>query len=247
MMPGLRRANAVVGVIHLAQAAAIAALSNGFAIPVLVAFQGGPPGTPLPAEQRVFSVSYGAGVVVFLLLAAGDHLLVAAPRLVNWYEANLRRGINYVRWAEYSISASVMIVLIAMLTGIVGLYALLGLVAVNASMIGFGLLMERTNQDRDTVVWLPFGLGCVAGTVPWVAMAIAFGGAVQEGSGPPGFVFAIFASLFIFFNCFALNQYLHYRRIGRWRDYLFAERGYLILSLLAKSALAWQVFAGTLA
>ena len=247
MISGLRRANIVVGLIHLAQAVAVAALSNGFAIPVVAAFQDGPPGTPLPAEQQVFSVSYGAGVVVFLLLAAADHLLVASPRIVNWYEANLRRGINYARWAEYSISASVMIVLIAMLTGITGLYALLGLFAVTASMIGFGLLMERMNQDRETAVWLPFGLGCVAGIVPWVAMAIAFGGAAEEGHGVPGFVFAIFASLFVFFDCFAVNQYLHYRRIGRWRDYLFAERGYLVLSLLAKTALAWQVFAGTLA
>lgn len=233
--------------IHLAQAAAITALSNDFAIPVVAAFQNGPPGTDLPAEQRVFSVSYGAGVVVFLLLAAADHLLVAAPRIVDWYEAKLRRGVNYARWAEYSVSASVMIVLIAMLTGITGLYALLGLFAVNASMIGFGLLMERMNHDREQVIWLPFGLGCVAGIIPWVAMGIAFGGAVQEGNGVPGFVFAIFASLFLFFNCFAVNQYLHYRRIGRWRDYLFAERGYLLLSLLAKTALAWQVFAGTLA
>lgn len=247
MISGLRRANAVVGLIHLVQAAAIAALSNGFAIPVVVAFQDGPPGTALPVEQRVFSVPYGAGVVVFLLLAAADHLLVASPRIVDWYEANLRRGINYARWAEYSISASVMIVLIAMLTGIVGLYALLGLFAVNAAMIGFGLLMERMNQDRETVVWLPFGLGCVAGIVPWVAMAIALGGAIQEGNGVPGFVLLIFASLFFFFNCFAVNAWLHHRRVGRWHDYHFAERGYLVLSVIAKTALAWQVFAGTLA
>jgi Heliorhodopsin len=46
---------------------------------------------------------------------------------------------------------------------------------------------------------------------------------------------------------FALNQWLQYRAVGRWRDYLFAERLNILLSLTAKSALAWQVFAGTLA
>jgi hypothetical protein len=35
--------------------------------------------------------------------------------------------------------------------------------------------------------------------------------------------------------------------VGRWRSYLFGERTYFVLSLVAKSALAWQVFAGTLA
>ena len=64
---------------------------------------------------------------------------------------------------------------------------------------------------------------------------------------PPAFVYAIFASLFVFFNVFALNMWLQYRRVGRWRSYLFGEKAYMVLSLVAKSALAWQVFAGTLA
>jgi len=46
---------------------------------------------------------------------------------------------------------------------------------------------------------------------------------------------------------FALNQWLQYRRVGRWGDYLFGEYVYVALSLVAKSALAWQVFGGTLA
>jgi hypothetical protein len=53
-------------------------------------------------------------------------------------------------------------------------------------------------------------------------------------------------SLFIFFNSFALNQWLQYRQVGRWRNYLFGERIYILLSLIAKSLLAWQIFAGTL-
>ena len=36
------------------------------------------------------------------------------------------------------------------------------------------------------------------------------------------------------------------KKWGKWRDYLFGERIYILLSLLAKSALAWQVFGGAL-
>ena len=64
---------------------------------------------------------------------------------------------------------------------------------------------------------------------------------------PPGFVYAIFVSLFVCFNSFAVNMVLQYARIGPWRNYLFGETAYIVLSLTAKSALAWQVFAGTLA
>jgi hypothetical protein len=90
--------------------------------------------------------------------------------------------------------------------------------------------------------------GCIAGIVPWVAIVVYV---VAPGSAssasPPGFVYGILVSLFVFFNIFALNQWLQYRARGRWRDYLYGEKAYIVLSLTAKSALAWQVFGGTLA
>ena len=58
---------------------------------------------------------------------------------------------------------------------------------------------------------------------------------------------AIIPTIFVFFNVFAINMVLQYKKVGRWKDYLFGERVYIILSLVAKTALAWQIFAGTLA
>jgi len=45
---------------------------------------------------------------------------------------------------------------------------------------------------------------------------------------------------------FAINMFLQYKKIGPWKNYLFGESMYVLLSLVAKSVLAWQVFAGTL-
>lgn len=47
-------------------------------------------------------------------------------------------------------------------------------------------------------------------------------------------------------NLFPVNMVLQYKKVGRWKDYLYGERGYIMLSLVAKSLLAWLVFAGTL-
>jgi hypothetical protein len=66
------------------------------------------------------------------------------------------------------------------------------------------------------------------------------------GASPPGFVYGIIVSLFLFFNCFAVNMILQYKQVGPWRDYLFGEKVYIILSLTAKTLLAWQVFANVL-
>jgi hypothetical protein len=137
-----------------------------------------------------------------------------------------------------------MIVLIAMLTGISDVAALIALFGVNASMIFFGAVQEKYERPGGSL--LPFWLGCIAGAVPWVAIGFYLftpGSAAQ----PPGFVYGIFISLFAFFNVFALNMWLQYRRVGRWRNYVQGEKVYVLLSLVAKSALAWQVFGGTLA
>lgn len=188
----------------------------------------------------------GPAVAAFLLLAALDHAFVAAPRAHRWYKRNLERGRNPARWYEYSLSASLMVVLIAMLTGVADAAALLAIFGVNAAMILFGLAMEEVNPPGRPVAWRPFVYGCIAGAVPWVAIGLQL--AYSEAQGEvPGFVYGIYVSLFVLFFSFAANMALHYARVGPWRRFQAAERGYLVLSLAAKSALAWQVFASTLA
>jgi hypothetical protein len=243
----LRGWNLAVGAAHLAQALAILLIAEEVSLPVDVSYLTGPPGAGEyggPAE--LFELQVAIVVAVFLLLAAIDHLSVASWGRA-WYERHVIRGINPARWWEYSISASLMIVLIAMLAGVREATALLALFGVNTAMILFGLAMERANLDRQTVDWRPFSYGCIVGIVPWLAIGMQIVVAGSEGSGPPGFVIAIFLTLFVLFNSFAVNMWLQYRGRGRWADPIFAERVYLILSLVAKSALAWQVYAGALA
>ena len=104
--------------------------------------------------------------------------------------------------------------------------------------------MEVVNEPGKPVWFTPFWFGCIAGIVPWIALVIYLFG---PGPDMPNFVYGVFVSIFIFFNLFALNQWLQYKQVGKWRDYIFGERAYLILSLSAKSALAWQIFGNTLA
>ena len=242
----LRRDNAIASVFHVAQAIAVLVLATDFALPVTAAYLAGPPGTPASDPVVLFDLPTGAAVAAFLALSALAHALVCTA----WwrrYLIDLGRSRNPARWVEYSFSSSLMIVLIAQLVGISDVAALLALFGVNASMILFGWLQERY-EDPGGGGWLPFVFGCIAGIVPWVAIGVyLLSPGSTSSASPPGFVYGIFVSLFLFFNVFALVQWLQYRARGRWRDYLRGERAYILLSLIAKSALAWQIFGGTLA
>ncbi len=239
----LRRWNLGLTVLHLAQAVAVLILASGFAITVIASYAQGPPGSDLADPERVLDVRIGVAIAVFLAFAAIDHLLTATV-LRRQYEAGLRRGINVFRWVEYSFSATIMIVLIGFYNGIVEISAVFGLIGANVAMILFGWLQEAMNPPgRSSTTMLPFYFGCVAGAAPWVAITWNL---VAAGGDVPDFVYGIFVSLFVFFMSFAVNQWLQYRELGRWRSYAFGEKGYLVLSLVAKSALAWQIFAGSL-
>lgn len=241
----LRRLNLFAGSLHLIQGTAMLALSNGISLPVTGAFGTGPPGQPLrpPVIEELFSYRLGPLVALFSLLSALFHFVVVSPPGRAPYLRDLARGQNRFRWVEYSLSSSLMVVLIAGITGITDVAALVGIFGVNAAMILFGWLMETKNRPGQPVDWSPFVFGCVAGVVPWLAVIIYLIGA---GAEVPGFVYGIFVSLFVLFNCFAVNQWLQYRARGRWNDYLFGERVFIWLSLVAKSLLAWQIFANVL-
>lgn len=240
----LRRDNVGMGILHLLQGIAVLALANGFSLPVTGAFMDGPPGSGAGVPRTLFEVPFAEGVAAFLILSGLAHFTIATPWGFRRYAADLARGRNTGRWIEYSVSASLMVVLIAMLTGISDVAALGAIFGVNAGMILFGLLQERYERPGGSL--LPFWLGSLIGAVPWIVIGIYLW-SPGSAAEPPGFVYAIYVSLFLFFNVFAVNMWLQYRRVGRWADYLYGERTYIVLSLVAKSALAWQVFAGTLA
>ena len=140
-----------------------------------------------------------------------------------------------------------MIVLIGMLCGLYDLAALIMAFVLTGVMNLCGLIMEVHNQVTQKTNWTSYWVGCIAGITPWVAIGIYFFASLAKAEGAvPSFVYVILPTLFVFFFSFALNMVLQYRKVGPWRDYLFGERMYVLLSLVAKSALAWQVFAGTL-
>jgi len=200
------------------------------------------------ASKVLFELPFGIMVALFLFISAAAHALISFPERLNAkYNADLEKGINQFRWFEYALSSSIMIVLIATLFGIYDIASLLLIFFVNASMNLFGLVMEQLNsgKDKNQVNWGPFVWGSIAGIAPWIAILL-----YMFGNGNfdrvPWFVWAIVGTYFVAFNTFPINMILQYKKIGKWKDYIYGERIYIILSLVAKSILAWLVLFGAM-
>jgi len=245
----LRRWNAIMAALHFIQGIAMFAISKDFKIPLTTTYLDFniEARTVLPVTSEALQLNLGHFISIFLFLSAFFHLLLILPKVYEWYIRNLKLKINYLRWIEYSLSSSVMIVAIAILCGMFDLPSLILIFGLNATMNLFGLMMELHNQTTEKTNWTAYIFGVIAGIIPWIVITMYFLGAVSSVStNIPAFVYGILISIFVFFNCFAINMFLQYKKIGPWKNYLFGEKAYIILSLVAKSALAWQIFSGTL-
>jgi hypothetical protein len=253
----LKRFNTAAGVLHIVQGITMLALGllldwsrdiYTFYLDIDIISISPPLFEVIPKPQIVFTVSYlGAILASFPLISAIAHFAIAYPKNES-YNENLKKGMNPYRWYEYAFSSSIMIVLIATFVGVWDFWSLAMIFVLNAMMIMFGYFMEFVNQFTEKTNWSPYILGCISGGTPWVVLYAYFIAAIgSTDTNPPTFVYFILFIYFILFNIFAINMVLQYKGVGRWKDYLYGERVYIILSFVAKTILAWLVFVGVFA
>jgi hypothetical protein len=244
--------NRNMGFLHLIQGTAILILSLTVSVfkdfrptvfgRFLEPYEGGGYG---PVTQALFDLPFGILVALFLLLSAAFHFIISGPYKAR-YLKSIDQGINPLRWYEYALSSSIMIVLLATMFGLLTIEAIILIFIINALMNLFGLLMEKMNPiARTETDWTPHWFGWVAGLAPWLMIVIYM---FNNGdlSMLPWFVIPGLLFYFLVFNLFAINQYLQYKKIGKWKDYIYGERMYVWLSLFGKSVLAWFIFLGIL-
>lgn len=244
--------NRNMGIMHLVQGVTILILAltvdvfKDFRPTIYARFlEGDGSGGYGPVTQEVFNLPFGILVALFLLLSAVFHFLISGPFRAQ-YLKSIDKGINTLRWYEYALSSSIMIVLLATMFGLLSLEAIILVFVINGLMNLFGLLMEKMNPlDRSETDWTPHWFGWIAGITPWLLIVIYM---FNNGdlSQLPWFVIPGLVFYFLTFNLFAFNQYFQYKKVGPWKDYIYGERMYVWLSLFGKSILAWFIFIGIL-
>lgn len=227
------------------------------------------------SNKELFSWRYNlATVLMFMpLITSGFHVIQAIlcralDAATSPYLLSIKNGINWVRWLEYSITASLMTWILAQLSGITNIYVLF-LVAVtgNVSLQWNGYLHElmfpfplplpckvpfhggRNHTVCQTACsdffrWTPMMNGFVIFVGQWSVLMCYFFRTIQTGD-VPWFVWLSFVGMLVTFLLFPLVQLLAtFRVITSWKTY---EVAFIILSLVSKFVLDWTLLFGTLA
>ena len=244
----LQTLNRLAGATHLIQAIALFFILNAETkIPVITRFFTQTADGIAPVSELLFEFPIALIAPIFLLLSAIAHLLISSPFYVRRYEQNIEKGINPPRWWEYAISSSLMLVVLLMLGGLIEISTIVFIFTLNFIMNLMGLMMEKHNQLTTKTSWLPFNIGVLAGIVPWIMGGLYFYVSTSNiDDAIPAYAQLGFLLTFLFFNSFAINMYLQYKKIGKWKVYAYGEKSYIVLSLVSKSALGWIIVLGTL-
>ena len=244
----LQKFNRRMGLVHFVQAVILFIIVNyGLKIPIITRYFDKTADGIQPVSEILVNVPIAVVGPVFLLISAMFHFFISSPFYIRKYEANIAKGMNPMRWWEYSISSSIMLTALLMLGGLIELPAVVFVFTLNFIMNMMGLEMEKYNQFTTKTSWFPFNIGVIAGIVPWIIGGLYFWESTNNiADSIPGYAKAGFLLTFIFFNTFAINMWLQYKKVGKWKDYVYGEKAYIVLSLVSKSALAWILVLGTM-
>lgn len=161
---------------------------------------------------------------------------------------DLRKGVNLVRWIEYSVTASLMTWIIAQLSGVTNIYlvfllAIVSNVALQWQGYMFELLMDRRRWAERCS---PMIAGFVIFAGQWGILWTVFALTVHQNSGAPWFVWVSFIGLQTTFLVFPAIQLLRYYKVGVFKKWAGYEKAFVFASNLSKLLLDWTLFAAVI-
>ena len=138
----LQTFNRIAGLTHLIQGVTLLLILNtATTIPVVTRFFDETPDGVRPVSEPLFEFPIALIGPIFLILSAAAHLLISSPTYGRRYEQNIQKGINPVRWWEYAISSSLMLVVLLMLGGLIEISTVVFIFTLNFIMSLMGLMM----------------------------------------------------------------------------------------------------------
>jgi hypothetical protein len=177
-----------------------------------------------------------------------------SPSFSTGYTYVIKNQNNFFRWIEYSITATLMLYIIALTSGVKDTNVYLLLYATNIAMIALGQQVEVAVRDgKDwitpmlTSFLLLFAEFSIIARSFWSRLSqvdtfLDENPSISNGRRIPKWLNAMIIILFLFFSCFG---FLSLYASIRGTPYETVEKGYIILSFAAKATLGMFIAYGT--
>lgn len=238
-----------------------------------------PKGVAFGPEMEVTPAFVDTGITLSLHWVMATFFALSATfqggaALLDWagwypyYENVTKFGTHWLRFVEYSISASVMIMGIALQIGIMDVWMHVALFSLSWITMMCGLIAEQLmgvaidiGQENpkliglDVVRWVVHIMGWVPQIVIYTILLTYFYKSQNTCEFPntenvaPDFVYAIIYTEMILFSGFAVTQIVQFVRfdIGLKGGHEAIEASYIVQSMVSKFVLGWLIYGGNFA
>lgn len=203
-------------------------------------------------EDSCYGINLGWLIISFHLLSYAFQLLATLtnykPILGYRYSDMIDKNRNPLRFIEYSFSASIMLIAIALLNGVTDINLITSIAVLTAACQLCGLAVEFVENYK--IKWLLHITGWLQFCWAYGIIGHAFFRSIQASKdnstpGPPSFVYVIVIVLFLLYASFGFVQLIELILGNKFNKYT-KEKSYVILSLTAKLILGWMIFSNVL-
>jgi hypothetical protein len=161
-----------------------------------------------------------------------------------------QEGTNSLRMLEYSISATLMQIAIALVLGIWHRLVIVGVALLTVVTMLFGLIAEQVKKDNIGLAWVAHFSGWLSMLGVWGILGRQFQFTIQQSpNNPPDFVYIIVIVIGTLYSGFAFVQMaqlaLHKEENNPGVNKAI-EMAYCLNSLISKTFLGWMIFANAL-
>lgn len=197
-----------------------------------------------PAATAVLDVDLRGMIAIIMVLSAILPALYLT-KLKKRYQAALKGRFLPWRWAGIAATFSLMTLVVSLLSGANELFTLKLIAGATVLSGVLGWLAEKQNNKGAELEKNSFIMAVFAGLLPWLLIAgYAVSTVIYGMVSAPWYVYALYVIVLGGTVALLINQWKQYRRVGRWSDYIYAERNYVLISLLTTVLFAAVLIAG---
>jgi hypothetical protein len=189
------------------------------------------------------SESLKAIIVTIFFLTAIFHLYYWKSKN---YTKEINSGKNRIRWVEYAITASMMIYVYSILSGVKDLYSTFFIVCLNIVMMSFGYFLEITKdpQAKLSAIIMGFFILTLIFSVAYYQF-VANIEVAKDTFDIPDWVYAIVIAMIFWWISFGVVAVLYYRASLKGKvDYKRYEKYYIFLSFVSKAFMGYYLTFG---